>query len=98
MEQVQTLIHGKTIIPMSDHAKNAGNENNRVLTDCSIAIQDGRILDVSPTSEATKKYSSECNLDYKHHIIIPGLINAHTHAAMSLFRGLANRFASHGMA
>ncbi len=90
MEQVQTLIHGETIIPMSDHAKNAGNENNRVLTDCSIAIQDGRILDVLPTSEATKKYSSESNLDYTHHIIIPGLINAHTHAAMSLFRGLAN--------
>ncbi len=90
MEQVQTLIHGETIIPMSDHAKNAGNDNNRVLTDCSIAIQDGRILDVLPTSEATKKYSSESNLDYKHHIIIPGLINAHTHAAMSLFRGLAH--------
>lgn len=90
MEQVQTLIHGETIIPMSDHAKNAGNDNNRVLTDCSIAIQDGRILDVLPTSESTKKYSSESNLDYTHHIIIPGLINAHTHAAMSLFRGLAN--------
>jgi len=90
MEQVQTLIHGETIIPMSDHAKNAGNDNSRVLTDCSIAIQDGRILDVLPTSEATNKYSSESNLDYKHHIIIPGLINAHTHAAMSLFRGLAN--------
>ncbi|QMU61477.1 MAG: TRZ/ATZ family hydrolase [Gammaproteobacteria bacterium] len=91
MEQVQTLIHGKTIIPMSDDTKkNTSNNNAHVLTDYSIAIQDGRILDVLATSEATAKYSSESNLDYKHHIIIPGLINAHTHAAMSLFRGLAN--------
>ena len=43
-----------------------------------------------PTPEAAKKYSSESTLDYDHHIIIPGLINAHTHAAMTLFRGLAN--------
>ena len=90
MKTVQTLIHGETIIPMSDHAKTTRNDNKRILANCSIAIQDGRILDVLPTSEATKKYSSESNLDYNHHIIIPGLINAHTHAAMSLFRGLAN--------
>ena len=90
METVQTLIHGKTIIPMSDHAKNERNDHKRILANCSIAIQDGCILDVLPTSEATKKYSSESNFDYDHHIIIPGLINAHTHAAMSLFRGLAH--------
>ena len=90
MKTVQTLIHGETIIPMSDHAENANSDNKRVLANYSIAIQGGRILDVLPTSEANKKYSSESNLDYNHHIIIPGLINAHTHAAMSLFRGLAN--------
>ena len=95
MEQVQTLIHGEIIIPMGDSANNAGNTKQRepatqVLTNYSIAIQDGRILDLLPTSDATKKYSSVTTLDYDHHIIIPGLINAHTHAAMSLFRGLAH--------
>ncbi len=95
MEQVQTLIHGKSIIPMSSSANNTSNSKQavptkKVLTNYSIAIQDGRILDLLPTSDATKKYSSETTLDYDHHIIIPGLINAHTHAAMSLFRGLAH--------
>ncbi len=95
MEQVQTLIHGETIIPMSDYAKNSGNTEKRefdncVLTNYSIAIQDGRVLDILPTSDAIKKYSSESISNYNHHIIIPGLINAHTHAAMSLFRGLAH--------
>ncbi len=95
MKQVQTLIHGETIIPMDDHANHLGTTGNRsteksVLTNYSIAIQDGRILDILPTSEAASKYTSESTLSYDHHIIIPGLINAHTHAAMALFRGLAH--------
>ncbi|MEJ2114493.1 MAG: TRZ/ATZ family hydrolase [Gammaproteobacteria bacterium] len=95
MEQVQTLIHGKTIIPMGGNTNNAGYTKQcepakQVLTKYSIAIQDGRILDLLPTSDATIKYSGQTTLDYNCHIIIPGLINAHTHAAMSLFRGLAN--------
>ena len=83
MDPVQTLIHGQTIIPMSMH-------NDRVLEQHSIAIQDGRILEILPTSSANKKYSSESVLEYKNHVIIPGLINTHTHAAMSLFRGIAH--------
>ena len=90
MEQVQTLIHGKSIIPVNASAENSSDKNSRLLANCSIAIQNGRILDILPISEAAKKYSSESTLDYDHHIIIPGLINAHTHAAMTLFRGLAN--------
>lgn len=90
MEQVQTLIHGKTIIPMNASADYSSDKNSRVLANCSLAIQDGRILDILPTSEAVNKYSCKSTLDYDHHIIIPGLINAHTHAAMTLFRGLAN--------
>lgn len=90
MQQVQTLIHGKTIIPMNANAENSSNKISPVLANCSLAIQDGRILDILPTQEAAKKYSSESTLNYDHHIIIPGLINAHTHAAMTLFRGLAH--------
>ncbi len=90
MDQVQTLIHGQTIIPMCKHDNRNEPDNNRVLNHHSIAIQDGRILEILPTSHAHKKYSSESVLDYKNHVIIPGLINTHTHAAMSLFRGLAH--------
>jgi len=82
MKNVQTLIHGKNIIPM--------DKQEQTLVDFSIAIQDGRILDILPSADAQKNYSCDSSYNYGHHIIIPGLINTHTHAAMSLFRGLAN--------
>ncbi len=82
MKNVQTLIHGKNIIPM--------DRQEKTLVDFSIAIQDGRILDILPSADAKKNYSCGSSYNYGHHIIIPGLINTHTHAAMSLFRGLAN--------
>ncbi len=85
MIQVQNLIQAKHIIPM--------DTENHVLADHCIAIQDGRILDILPHSDAMNKYTSESNFEFDHHIIIPGLINTHTHAAMSLFRGLANDMA-----
>ena len=80
MIPVQTLIHGKYVIPVDD--------DMRTLADCSIAVQDGRILDILPARDAKNKYSCAANYVYEHHIIIPGLINTHTHAAMTLFRGL----------
>jgi len=99
MQEVQTLIHGKTIIPVSNRDDTLSKLNeeskqresaNFVLNDYSIAIQDGRIHDLLPTSKAIQTYTSDTVHDYNHHVIIPGLINTHTHAAMSLFRGLAN--------
>jgi len=61
-----------------------------VLEDHSIAIDHGRIIDLLPTEEASNKYTARHDIDRKQHALIPGLINAHTHIAMSLFRGLAD--------
>ena len=82
MTHVQTLIHGKRIIPV--------NGTERTLVNSSIAIQDGRILDVLSRPDAEKNYTSDSTYNYDNHIIIPGLINTHTHAGMTLFRGIAN--------
>ena len=82
MKHVETLIHGKHIIPMDNGA--------RTLTDFSIAVQDGRIIDIVPDARAAGSYTSDASYRYDHHIILPGLINTHTHAGMSLFRGLAH--------
>ena len=82
MKHVPTLIHGKHIIPMDGKA--------RALNDFSIAVQDGHIIDIAPRREAAERYSCDACHTYDHHIIIPGLINTHTHAGMSLFRGLAH--------
>src|SRR3954447_16950891 len=54
-----------------------------------LAVRDGRIEAVLPQAQAARFASYE-TLDLPDHVLIPGLINAHTHAAMSLMRGLAD--------
>ncbi len=82
MEHVDTLINAKWIIPVEP--------DNAVLSDHSLAIRDGRIVAVLPREKAVKKYAARETIDLPGHALIPGLINAHTHAAMTLFRGLAD--------
>jgi len=61
-----------------------------VLTNVAVAIDDGRIAGVLPASQAGTAFQPSVVIDRPGHILIPGLINAHCHAAMSLFRGLAD--------
>jgi 5-methylthioadenosine/S-adenosylhomocysteine deaminase len=65
------------------------NPHDTVLDDHSVAIHDGRILDILPTTKAGK-YQPETRHTLNSHALIPGLINAHTHASMNLMRGLAD--------
>lgn len=80
--QVDTLIHAKWIIPVEPE--------NAVHEDHSIAIRADRIEALLPTEAAKTAYTAAEEIRLGRHALIPGLINAHTHAAMSLFRGLAN--------
>jgi 5-methylthioadenosine/S-adenosylhomocysteine deaminase len=82
MITVDTLIDARWVIPVEP----AG----QVLSRHSIAISEGRIRDVLPTAEAHAKYSPRRHQQLGDHILIPGLVNLHTHAAMSLLRGLAD--------
>ena len=82
MKNIDTLLHARWIIPVE------GKKNH--LSDHSIAIHEERILDILPTDKAKKNYQAQTEIDYSDHALIPGLINAHTHAAMCLFRGLAD--------
>lgn len=66
------------------------NPQNDVLTDTSIVVTGGRIEAILPTAEAKRSYSPEKLVDRPDHILMPGLINAHTHLAMNLFRGMAD--------
>lgn len=67
-------------------------EANRVLKDHSIAVSEGRIVDILPTQDAIRKYSAP-RQSFDTHAILPGFINAHTHLAMNAFRGLADDMA-----
>jgi len=56
----------------------------------SLAILNGRISAILPRSEALEQITADEVIDLPGQALIPGLVNAHTHAAMSLFRGLAD--------
>jgi 5-methylthioadenosine/S-adenosylhomocysteine deaminase len=61
----------------------------RVLPDAAVAIRSDTILEVGGTAELAAKYDAVKVIDARGALLLPGLINAHTHMAMSLFRGLA---------
>jgi len=82
MQSVDTLLHARWVIPVEP--------DNVVLEHHSIAIGDGRILDLLPSAEARQRYRADTDVGLADHVLIPGLINAHTHAAMNLMRGLAD--------
>jgi len=82
MKNIDTLLHARWIIPVDD--------DNNCLAGHSIAIHEEQILEILPTDKAKESYQAQTEINYSDHALIPGLINAHTHAAMSLFRGLAD--------
>jgi 5-methylthioadenosine/S-adenosylhomocysteine deaminase len=61
-----------------------------VLADHSVAVAGGRIAAVLPTAEAESSYRAASRVDLPNHALIPGLVNLHTHASMTLMRGLAD--------
>ena len=61
-----------------------------VLEDHAVALRDGLIEAVLPAEQAAAAYPGYETLELPGHALIPGLVNAHTHAAMSLMRGLSD--------
>jgi 5-methylthioadenosine/S-adenosylhomocysteine deaminase len=58
--------------------------------DAAVAVHEGRIVDVLPRVEAVLRYAPRDHFERPGHALVPGLVNAHTHAAMTLLRGLAD--------
>lgn len=61
-----------------------------LLTRHAVAVRDGRIVDILPAGPARARYRAAEHVALPDHLLIPGLINLHTHAAMALMRGLAD--------
>ena len=61
-----------------------------VLEDHALVVAEGKIADLLPREEAATRYRASQEIHLDSHALIPGLVNAHTHAAMTLFRGLAD--------
>jgi 5-methylthioadenosine/S-adenosylhomocysteine deaminase len=81
-KRADMLVLGGTIVTM--------DSSRRVIENGAIAIGAGRILAVGPRAELQSQYSAAETIDARDRMIIPGLINGHTHIPMTLFRGLAD--------
>jgi 5-methylthioadenosine/S-adenosylhomocysteine deaminase len=61
-----------------------------VLQRHAVVVHDGRIVAIQPTPDALRAFPGATRVDLPSHALIPGLINLHTHASMTLMRGLAD--------
>jgi 5-methylthioadenosine/S-adenosylhomocysteine deaminase len=82
MEVVDLLIEARWIVPV--------DPADVVLENHAVVVDDGRIVAVLPQNEAAARFSARSHKRLEQHVLIPGLVNLHTHAAMSLLRGLAD--------
>jgi 5-methylthioadenosine/S-adenosylhomocysteine deaminase len=69
------------------------NDTRQVLSPGALAINGSDIVDVGTPAEIAARYTGAQTLDVRDQVVLPGLINTHTHAPMVLFRGLADDLA-----
>lgn len=81
-ESASLVVNARWVIPVDAH--------DSVLEHHAVVVREGRILEVLPQHMAKQRYNPDESVDLPHHALIPGLVNAHTHAAMSLLRGIAD--------
>ncbi|MEM2440729.1 MAG: amidohydrolase [Candidatus Bathyarchaeia archaeon] len=79
MEEADLLIYGCIVLPMKDE---------RIIENGAIAVKDGKIAFVGE-SKSLRGIKAERTIDARGRVALPGLVNCHTHVAMTLFRGLA---------
>jgi 5-methylthioadenosine/S-adenosylhomocysteine deaminase len=81
-ERVDFIIRGGTVVTMDG--------SSRVIENGAVAIRRERIVAVGTTAEIAAKYSAADTVNAEGKVVMPGLINTHTHVPMVLFRGIAD--------
>lgn len=82
MQNVDTLIFAGWIVPVEPE--------HTIYEQHAIAIREGKIVAIVPSREAVSQFAARISHRLPTHLLIPGLINAHTHAPMNLLRGFAD--------
>ena len=77
-----TVIHARYVVPV--------RPARAVLENHAVVIEGERIVDLLPSDSARHNYGSADAVHLGHHLLVPGLINMHTHTPMSLLRGFAD--------
>lgn len=81
-EPVDLLINARWTVPVQP--------SGTVLDEHAVAVRAGRIVAVLPQAEARTRFTAARVVELPQHVLLPGLVNLHTHAAMSLLRGIAD--------
>ncbi|MFZ0736864.1 MAG: amidohydrolase [Candidatus Acidiferrales bacterium] len=81
-QHVDLLVNGGTVITM--------DAGKRVIEDGAVAVRGDAIVAIGSRAELEASYEASRTIDARGKIVMPGLINSHAHAAMSLFRGIAD--------
>jgi len=81
-EKVDLIVSGGTVVTM--------DAQRRVIADGAVAVRADSIVAVGSSIEIESRYEAAKKIDARGAIVMPGLINGHAHAAMSLFRGIAD--------
>jgi len=79
---VDLLIEARWIIPVEP--------DDTTLEHHAIAVERGKIVAILPLADARARFTAAKTVSLPEHILIPGLVNLHCHAAMTLMRGLAD--------
>ena len=82
MEKVDILLVNAFILTM--------DSSKTQFPSGAVAVQGQKILEVGPESELRARYESSSTIDCHGKVLMPGLVNAHTHVPMTLLRGLAD--------
>ena len=83
MSDFDYVVHPEWIVPVAPR--------DTVLQKHSLAVRGGRILTICPHSEG-RTLSAQAHIELPTQVLLPGLVNAHGHAAMSLLRGYADDY------
>nr|WSY56141.1 amidohydrolase [Streptomyces sp. NBC_00886] len=79
---IDLLVHGGDVLTV--------DEAGTVVRDGAVAVHEGEIIAVGPTEEVTTRFTATESIDAEGCLVLPGLINTHTHLAMTLLRGRAD--------
>lgn len=82
MQNIDHIVHAKWIL--------SGISNKPILENHSLCIENGMIKDIIPTYLVQEQYTAARVDSYPDSVVMPGIINAHTHIGMNFFRGLGS--------
>ena len=81
-EPADLLVLGGTVLTL--------DARDTIVAEGAVAIRKDRLVGVGPRRELERRFRARRRLEARGHLILPGLVNAHTHAAMTLFRGVSD--------